>query len=74
MFGDPWKKKTGLWLKGLPPLKATNVVEPTGKWVQQNKSGVPAKSEAWEVVGVRDAKKRSRTFPGIAKAMAEQWG
>lgn len=32
-FGDPWKKKTGLWLAGLPELKATKYVEPTGKWV-----------------------------------------
>ena len=73
MFGDPWKKKTGLWLKGLPKLVPTNIVVPLGKWVQQNKMGKVAKSEAWEVVGYRDAKTRSKTFPGIAKAMAEQW-
>ena len=73
-FGDPWKKKTGLWLKGLNPLKPTNVVTPTGKWVQQNKMGQPPKSEAWEVVGFTDAKTRSKTFEGVAKAMAEQWG
>lgn len=74
MFGDAWKKKTGLWLKGLPKLKPTNVVMPRGKWVQQNKKGKIAKSEAWEVVGVRNAKMRAKTFPGIAQAMAEQWG
>ena len=73
MFGDPWKKKTGLWLKGLAPLVPTKLVEPTGKWVQQNKMGRPAKSEAWQVVGHRDPKIRSKTFPGIARAMAEQW-
>lgn len=73
MFGHPWKKKTGLWLKGLPQLVPTEIVEPTGKWVQQNKMGRPAKSEAWKVVGHRDAKIRSKTFPGIARAMAEQW-
>jgi hypothetical protein len=72
-FGDPWKKKTGLWLKNLPCLTPTNVVNSTGKWVQQNKMGRPAKSEAYEVIGVRGAKKRSKTFPGIAKAIAEQW-
>lgn len=72
-FGDPWKKKTALWLKGLPPLQPTNMVDPKGKWVQQNKKGRPAKSEAWEMVGHRNAKIRSKTFPGIARAMAEQW-
>lgn len=72
-FGDPWKKKTGLWLKGLKPLQPTNIVVPTGKLVQQNKMGQPPKSEAWEVVGFSDAKTRSKTFEGIAKAMAEQW-
>lgn len=73
MFGEPWKKQTGLWLKGLPKLKPTNIVTPTGKWVQQNKMNRPAKSEAWEVIGFRDAKTRSKTFTGIARAMAEQW-
>ena len=74
MFGDPWKKKTGLWLKGLKKLTPTNEVMPIGKWVQQNKKNRPPKSEAWQVVGFRDAKTRSKTFPGIAAAMAEQWG
>lgn len=73
MFGDPWKKKTGLWLKGLRPLVPTKLVEPTGKWVQQNKKGRPARSEAWAVEGHRNPKIRSKTFPGIARAMAEQW-
>lgn len=73
-FGDAWKKKTGLWLKGLPCLVPTNIVPPRGKWVQQNKKGRPARSEAWDEIGVRNAKSRSRTFPGIARAMAEQWG
>lgn len=73
MFGDPWKKKTGLWLKGLPLLKPTQIVIPTGKWVQINKKGRPAKSEAWEVIGYRNAKMRAKTFPGIARAMAQQW-
>lgn len=57
-FGDPWEKRTCLWLKGLPELKPTQVVEPIGSWVS----------------GFRDQKKRSKTFPGIARAMAEQWG
>lgn len=73
MFGDPWKKKTGLWLKNLPLLNPTEIVEPTGKWVQMNKMNRPPKSEAWEVIGHRDPKIRAKTFPGVAKAMAEQW-
>lgn len=70
MFGDPYKKKTYLWLKGLPVLSATNVVEPTGLWVD----GGHSKETKMQTFGFRSAKKRSKTFPGIAKAMAEQWG
>lgn len=68
-FGDEAQKTTCLWLKGLPKLEATDIVgkgefwvSPDGKkrmpkWFSDNKSG----------------KIRSKTFPGIAKAMAEQW-
>lgn len=65
-FGHPFKKKTRLWLKGLEPLKATNIVEVSestkiaGNWF--NKGGKDRQ------------KNRSKTFEGIAKAMAEQWG
>lgn len=68
-FGDPWYKRTCLWLKGLPKLVPTKVVEPTGYWVQR--SGQRAKGFTG---GHRDPKMRSKTFPGIAEAMAEQWG
>lgn len=67
-FGDPWRKRTCLWLKGLPPLMATNMVEPTGFWVQR--TGQRARGF---VGGYRSKKMRSKTFPGIARAMAEQW-
>lgn len=70
MFGNPYKKKTYLWLKGLPMLSATNVVEPTGLWVD----GGHYKETKIQTFGFRSAKKRSKTFPAIAKAMAEQWG
>lgn len=70
MFGDPYKKKTYLWLKGLPPLFATVLVEPTGLWVD----GGHAKQTKLKTFGFRDAKKRSKTFPGVANAMADQWG
>lgn len=69
-FGDPYKKKTYLWLRGLDPLKPTDVVEPTHLWVD----GGHAKTTKMLTYGFRDPKKRSKTFPGIAAAMAEQWG
>ena len=72
-FGDAWKKKTCLWLKGLQPLKPTNIVEPKGKWVRHH---LKAKNDlkGYENGGVYSAKERSRTFDGIGQAMAEQWG
>ena len=66
-FGDPYTKKTYLWLKNLPPLIPTDIL--CGKirpWVNSNYKG------GYGVAS--DAKKRSKTFPGIARAMAEQWG
>ena len=73
MFGDPEKKKTGLWLKGLPLLKPTNIVEPV---IIHCKSG--ANEPRWHMETMRLPKGersivRSKTFPGIAHAMAEQW-
>lgn len=69
-FGEPYKKKTYLWLRGLKPLQSTNVVEPTMLWVD----GGHGKTTKMETFGFRDSKKRAKTFPGIARAMAEQWG
>lgn len=74
MFGDPEKKKTGLWLKGLPLLKPTNIVEPV---IIHCKSG--ANEPRWHMETMRLPKEersrvRSQTFPGIAKAFADQWG
>lgn len=67
-------KKTGLWLKGLKPLKRTNNL-PKPKLEQYwstYKNGY--KSKTFVEYGAHGSKKRSKTFPGIAKAMAEQWG
>lgn len=68
MFGEPWKKRTCLWLKGVPRLRPTRIVKPKGHWVQQG----PPKPGL--VTGRRGAKIRARTFAGVARAMAEQWG
>ena len=72
-FGDPHSKKTGLWLKGLPLLKKTRVVEPK---MYTYKNG--HKDPIWHVESIKLSPKertkvRSKTFLGMAKAMASQW-
>jgi len=62
MFGHGETKSTCLWLKGLPKLEATEIVG--GR--EQRIHRMPPGPDRW--------KERSRTFAGIAKAMAEQWG
>lgn len=65
-FGEPFQKRTCLWLKGLPLLKSTKLVS----YAQSTK--VPGN---WFNKGGKDRQKnRAKTFEGIAKAMAEQWG
>ena len=74
-FGEPWSKKTCLWLKGLEPLQPTNIVEDYKPYCTSGSYGVthdPKYKGASRKGG--SSKIRSKTFPGIAKAMAEQWG
>ena len=73
-FGDKAVKKTCLWLKGLPKLVSTEIVEPEYKEYNSStkKSGKSKYPLLW--TGKANARLRSKTFPGIAKAMAEQWG
>ena len=76
MFGDPWRKRTCLWLKGLPPLVAMMEapVEPEGLWVGATSARRdPTVKQRYRLHSNRDQKRRSKTFPGIARAMAEQW-
>ena len=74
-FGDAFEKKTCLWLKGLPELTPTNIVEiPPRKKFGSGKSMPSWYAEAWHLPKEERAKLRSKTFPGIARAMAEQWG
>ena len=74
-FGHPYSKKTCLWLKGLEPLKPTQVIEDHVPFIS---SGTYSKTHDPRYKGASrkggSAKSRSKTFPGIAKAMAEQWG
>ena len=74
-FGSPVSKSTCFWLKGLPPLKPTCVVEPTKKITYSSgKSMDPWYAKTFRLKPDERAKERSKTFPGIAKAIAEQWG
>lgn len=74
-YGHPYTKKTCLWLKGLPELRPTNVVEPKGGWVCGNAEIWKRQAASGDVIGKeKSPKHRSKTFEGIAKAMAEQWG
>lgn len=74
-YGDPHKKTTCLWLKGLPDLKPTNIVEPKlVKYTCKNGKVVTFSEYMVKFEGEERAKHRSKTFPGIAKAMADQWG
>lgn len=74
-YGHPFTKKTCLWLKGLPRLHPTEIVEPEKGRRFQQKNG-NWRYSCWEMDqrGGKDrARERSKTFPGVAKAMAEQW-
>lgn len=64
-FGHPVQKKTRLWLKGLPPLMPTEIVP--------YECGCH-EAGTWFMKGGKDRQKnRAKTFPGVARAMAEQW-
>lgn len=73
-FGDDASKATGLWLSGLPPLRPTQYVEPRyvngrPRWANQTDSGqnrLSPSANRWL--------ERSKTYPGIAAAMGDQWG
>lgn len=74
MFGDAFQKATCLWLKGLPPLLPTQIVS-RGE-LYTTKSG-KKRGGAWTMLlppSPDRARIRSKTFPGVARAMASQWG
>ena len=74
-FGDPYRKSTCLWLKGLPKLKATNMVDMGEQVTYASGTTMPKwYADAWKLPPAERSKVRSKTFPGIAKAMATQWG
>ena len=80
MFGDKAQKSTCLWLKNLPNLTPTNIVEKGEFFEFVSKKGVKKRMPMWYYQALQKAKTpeqrrtlRSKTFEGIAVAMAEQW-
>lgn len=80
-FGDNFNKSTCLWLKGLHKLIPEVTEQPELEWFEwvDGKTGKKKRqpkwfADAWKLPAGERAKVRSKTFPGIAKAMAEQWG
>ena len=82
MFGDNYSKSTCLWLKGLNPLIPIVTEKPDLEWKEwvDKKTGKKKRQPLWLYEALLNAKSpqeraciRSKTFPGIAKAMAEQW-
>lgn len=74
-FGDPARKSTCLWLKGLPKLEPTKIVEPElMEYISKDGRKLTFSKNFCVGAGSHSGKQRSKTYPGIAKAMAEQWG
>lgn len=75
MFGEPYEKKTCLWLKGLPKIKPTDIVQPEERVRFDSGKTMPRwYAEAYRLQPSERSKVRSKTFQGIAEAMAKQWG
>ena len=74
MFGDPERKATCWWLKGVEPLVPTNIVEPNIiKYENGKGTDSPWHMATSSLPPAERARARSKTFPGMARAMAEQW-
>ena len=74
-YGHPYTKKTCLWLKNLPELKPTNIVMERHPYICGNSKIWKKQAADGKVWGKeKSSKYRSKTFKGIAEAMAEQWG
>jgi len=71
--GHPYSKKTLLWLKNLPPLVPTKMIEEYGPFMPSNTGG-KKRGQSTNRGIARNAKDASKTFTGIAAAMVQQWG
>ena len=77
-YGHPESKKTCLWLKGLPKLQPTSILQlpKCGRWKNQTKDGQNKLMVDGKWIGYNDPRTphlRSKTYQGIADAMAQQW-
>ena len=72
-FGEPYSKKTLLWLKGLPLLKPTRILTEHTPWMPSNTGGF-SRGQGGSRGIAHDPKTASKTFQGIADAIAKQWG
>lgn len=73
-YGHPYSKRTCLWLKGLPRLVPTQIIKDHVPYVNGGCKDAHGNYKRFQGRKERDPKIRSKTFPGIACAMAEQWG
>lgn len=80
-FGDNFKKQTCLWIKGVQPLVPLVKQEPETEYIEwvDKKTGKTKRQEKWyfdalKLSATERAKVRSKTFEGVARAMADQWG
>lgn len=73
-YGDPYTKRTGLWLRGLPLLEPTKIVRSRGALVAGDKDPRKRRRKDGKMRSYESAEANSRFSPGIAKAMAAQWG
>lgn len=72
--GHPYSKRTCLWLKGLPKIVPSNVLDHHEPYVNGGCKDAHGNYRRFQGRKERDPKTRAKTFPGIAKAFAEQWG
>lgn len=73
-FGHPFTKRTQLWLKGLEPLQPTDIVQPEKTWCPSGSYSGKHGDKHRGMFTKDRAKNRAKTFEGIGKAMALQWG
>ena len=73
-FGHPFTKKTLLWERGVEPLEPTKIVEPERTWCPSGSYSGKHNEKHRGMFTTDRAKNRSKTFPGVAQAMADQWG
>jgi hypothetical protein len=73
-FGDPHSKRTGLWLKELPKLIPTKIVEPQFHIYKDGRRDPIWHMETLKLPPEERSRVRSKTFQGMADAIAEQWG